>query len=105
MPGVIPPPVSARIDDESCCSVRLSGQYLPFAAGRGRFPARGGGGGPGGGDRLRRDRRLAYRTSARRARACQGEGGRDRHSALRSEERRVGKECVSTCRSRWSPYH
>src|SRR3546814_1568897 len=27
---------------------------------------------------------------------------RDLH---RSEERRVGKECVSTCRSRWSPYH
>src|SRR3546814_4405746 len=26
-------------------------------------------------------------------------------SAMRSEERRVGKECVSTCRSRWSPYH
>src|SRR3546814_17992200 len=24
---------------------------------------------------------------------------------LRSEARRVGKECVSTCRSRWSPYH
>src|SRR3546814_17549341 len=24
---------------------------------------------------------------------------------FRSEERRVGKECVSTCRSRWSPYH
>src|SRR3546814_12818509 len=24
---------------------------------------------------------------------------------LRSAERRVGKECVSTCRSRWSPYH
>src|SRR3546814_12779978 len=45
-------------------------------------------------------------------------GGRGRHggnlaryrrsaatSAPRSEERRVGKECVSTCRSRWSPYH
>src|SRR3546814_5754770 len=46
-------------------------------------------------------------------------GGRDvrrvtqaslgRHIAMvlqeRSEERRVGKECVSTCRSRWSPYH
>src|SRR3546814_6185003 len=33
---------------------------------------------------------------------------RDREPALRagrSEERRVGKECVSTCRSRWSPYH
>src|SRR3546814_14462786 len=31
-----------------------------------------------------------------------------RHGALalpRSEERRVGKECVRTCRSRWSPYH
>src|SRR3546814_19394206 len=25
--------------------------------------------------------------------------------AERSEERRVGKECVSTCRYRWSPYH
>src|SRR3546814_4003015 len=24
---------------------------------------------------------------------------------FRSEERRVGKECVSTCRSRWAPYH
>src|SRR3546814_18079230 len=33
----------------------------------------------------------------------------DHDDALRaigsSEERRVGKECVSTCRSRWSPYH
>src|SRR3546814_7299401 len=27
------------------------------------------------------------------------------HGMRRSEERRVGKECVSTCRSRWSPYH
>src|SRR3546814_18092507 len=26
------------------------------------------------------------------------------YGARRSEERRVGKECVSTCRSRWSPY-
>ena len=26
-------------------------------------------------------------------------------TCVRSEERRVGKECVSTCRSRWSPYH
>src|SRR3546814_14062844 len=32
-----------------------------------------------------------------RAAGCSVEG--------RSEERRVGKECVSTCRSRWSPYH
>src|SRR3546814_15287018 len=29
----------------------------------------------------------------------------DRRAAGRSEERRVGKECVSTCRSRWSPDH
>src|SRR3546814_14480700 len=29
----------------------------------------------------------------------------DFRSIARSEERRVGKECVSTCRSRWSPYH
>src|SRR3546814_5578429 len=26
-------------------------------------------------------------------------------TVTRSEERRVGKECVRTCRSRWSPYH
>src|SRR3546814_18127488 len=35
-------------------------------------------------------------------------GARDRPEVIsltRSEERRVGKECVSTCRSRWSPYH
>src|SRR3546814_16329909 len=29
----------------------------------------------------------------------------DQEQSVRSEERRVGKECVSTCRSRWSPYH
>src|SRR3546814_10820049 len=29
----------------------------------------------------------------------------DQEAMLRSEERRVGKECVSTCRSRWAPYH
>ena len=29
----------------------------------------------------------------------------DMTMALRSEERRVGKECTSVCRSRWSPYH
>src|SRR3546814_20084375 len=28
-----------------------------------------------------------------------------KYAAARSEERRVGKECVSTCRSRWPPYH
>src|SRR3546814_2282262 len=33
------------------------------------------------------------------------EGDCDNGENDRSEERRVGKECVSTCRSRWSPYH
>src|SRR3546814_10990194 len=33
------------------------------------------------------------------------EQGQKLARAVRSEERRVGKECVSTCRSRWSPYH
>ena len=28
-----------------------------------------------------------------------------RHGSGGAEERRVGKECVSLCRSRWSPYH
>src|SRR3546814_16669767 len=32
-------------------------------------------------------------------------GGQILGVGIRSEERRVGKECVSTCRSRWSPYH
>src|SRR3546814_18734393 len=31
--------------------------------------------------------------------------GQDTSDQARSEERRVGKECVSTCSSRWSPYH
>src|SRR3546814_7695958 len=35
---------------------------------------------------------------------CRSEHRRRRPDG-RSEERRVGKECVSTCRYRWSPYH
>src|SRR3546814_2661703 len=44
----------------------------------------------------------------RRNHAYTGDGGIDGEimvDGVRSEERRVGKECVSTCRSRWSPYH
>src|SRR3546814_13434609 len=37
--------------------------------------------------------------------ACHGMSERRACRVTRSEERRVGKECVSTCRSRWSPYH
>src|SRR3546814_11120067 len=36
---------------------------------------------------------------------CHRPGRYHRRGGDRSEERRVGKECVSTCRSRWSPYH
>src|SRR3546814_3973867 len=43
---------------------------------------------------LRNDKRCIF-TAARLA----------QDASDRSEERRVGKECVSTCRSRWSPYH
>src|SRR3546814_13803253 len=46
------------------------------------------------------------REQAWSVRALYGEAGRlDEVFRARSEERRVGKECVSTCRSRWSPYH
>src|SRR3546814_2298027 len=39
------------------------------------------------------------------ARHARGVAPGERVVVDRSEERRVGKECVSTCRSRWSPYH
>src|SRR3546814_4206410 len=44
-------------------------------------------------DRLQQEKKLGIQLAELRAREA------------RSEERRVGKECVSTCRSRWSPYH
>src|SRR3546814_11398800 len=37
--------------------------------------------------------------------AAERVGGQEPATIQRSEERRVGKECVRTCRSRWSPYH
>src|SRR3546814_16229213 len=46
-------------------------------------------------------RALGHRTRAKRCR----HGSADPPGASRSEERRVGKECVSTGRSRWSPNH
>src|SRR3546814_1681059 len=58
---------------------------------------------------LLRQRRTLTKTITRDTRLNSTTGTRDsgRNSDLnqRSEERRVGKECVSTCRSRWSPYH
>src|SRR3546814_6783739 len=59
---------------------------------------------------------VAHPHHARAVAAAQGDVGHadrlrrvelddPRAHLLRSAERRVGKECVSTCRSRWSPYH
>src|SRR3546814_15618484 len=57
---------------------------------------------------------VAIANAVRRARRPAGSESANRLLSLprphrrrkdRSEERRVGKECVSTCRSRWSPYH
>src|SRR3546814_18509147 len=61
------------------------------------------------GERVRRMRSIRGMTRKDLARAA---GVSERHLAnlalgvgnVRSEERRVGKECVSTCRARWSPY-
>src|SRR3546814_4516560 len=55
-------------------------------------------------------RRLPPRPGRRGGRAPDGPAARrgaspGQQQSRRSEERRVGKECVSTCRSRWSPYH
>src|SRR3546814_5071289 len=58
--------------------------------------------------RLSVDRNIDRRRAMPRAAASAAWNGVSRLRSLmpnRSEERRVGKECVSTCRSRWSPYH
>src|SRR3546814_987434 len=51
-----------------------------------------------------RGRRRAFRQHEEQL-AHAGQPDQDPAGRTRSEERRVGKECVSTCRSRWSPYH
>src|SRR3546814_16761640 len=89
-----------RISDWSSdvCSSDLPGPGLRDPQGAGE-----------GGLVLRRCRSLRSERGVRRRR--HDRDARPRHSARqdqrqwRSEERRVGKECVSTCRSRWSPYH
>src|SRR3546814_14995276 len=53
-----------------------------------------------------RARRYLAREGSPRYYACYDLASREPFgSPARSEGRRVGKECVSTCRSRWSPYH
>src|SRR3546814_13960895 len=57
-------------------------------------------------DLLRQDGKNNLRTWGRLLAYLYGQPGLMRLLLRdRSEERRVGKECVSTCRSRWSPYH
>src|SRR3546814_11002517 len=100
-----------RISDWSSdvCSSDLPGQLFLRGQRDGDFGARGDDNGAGsfsvsqnvttadnrfqGGGVARHERQVLARQQQR--------GG----AAVRSEERRVGKACVSTCRSRWSPYH
>src|SRR3546814_5617013 len=81
-----------RISDWSSdvCSSDLRGRSRPRDAGMGRT-------------RAVPDHGTDGRSAGRRI----GNGGQGKTcpAQARSEERRVGKECVSTCRSRWSPYH
>src|SRR3546814_12944984 len=53
----------------------------------------------------RRPRAVDRRRLDERSRDRLQAGEEEQEVVARSEERRVGKECVSTCRSRWSPYH
>src|SRR3546814_20544890 len=49
---------------------------------------------------------LSSQMRAGRSRLTRSSTGNCRRRGFsRSEERRVGNECISTCRSRWSPYH
>src|SRR3546814_17832044 len=50
-------------------------------------------------------RRTSSRSTLRESEASTRWSPTSRTTHARSEERRVGKECVSKCRSRWSPYH
>src|SRR3546814_13126320 len=51
------------------------------------------------------DRNLGRSVREREAKLGKLTRQRDKAAETRSEERRVGTECVSTCRYRWSPYH
>src|SRR3546814_20798808 len=52
----------------------------------------------------RQPRRIARSRRAEPETGCAEVGEPETKEQQRSEERRVGKECVSTCSSRWSPY-
>src|SRR3546814_19474765 len=105
------PPRSTRTDT-LCPYTTLFRSGAGAAGGAGRGAAGGGGqaddAGVGrGGERIGRGAGVGAvgaggsRGAGRRAGIARAAG----RVARRSEERRVGKECVSTCRFRWSPYH
>src|SRR3546814_14149205 len=72
----------------------------PMGTGRVRLPSRSA---RPGHRRIRRDAgRMAWRPGAPHSQRPAYTRGRVK---ARSEERRVGKECVSKCRHRWTPYH
>src|SRR3546814_19456867 len=80
---------------------------LPIFGGRiasGRRGGRGAGGQRQRGEGQQRDADIHAAKLADRAGAGNCSAAQAPREAPRSEERRVGKECVSTCRSRWSPY-
>src|SRR3546814_15918424 len=86
-----------RISDWSsdvCSSDLLSGLIV----GRGAAPT---------GERTRQPVAIFFPFFRGADRGCGGRWYRNTHRTTsdRSEDRRVGKECVSTCRSRWSQYH
>src|SRR3546814_7063136 len=57
------------------------------------------------GTRLRATERNGHACARRKQQILERQAGLRHGPYRRSEERRVGKECVSTCRARWSPYH
>src|SRR3546814_17991403 len=75
---------------------------LPICLARGRQPVAAERRGVLGGGRRRQADRRDLRQGGGKRPGC--EAARAVRTVDRSEERRVGKECVSTCRSRWSPY-
>src|SRR3546814_15111491 len=102
------PPRSTRTDTLFPYTTLFRSQFRHIAIVLGRSSDRVGGGLAVGDQQFGRrcEALVVERISECPADGCQGHGaGNADGLARRSEERRVGKECVSTCRSRWSPYH
>src|SRR3546814_11657333 len=96
-----------HIDQAKIDGARLIERYIDRCTGLGQnfylFDQVGGVARRGRGGR-RAGRRCLCRRRSRRDEAGNA-GGKGNNGKKRSEERSVGKECVSTCRSRWWPCH